>query len=502
MRNLVLALALLAACDDSPQLSDAQFPVIVNSACAGPETFGAVADDGLDDVPAIQAAIDACDGGTVQFPPGGGTYTLAPPPATGDWRTSSLHIIHGLTLDLNGAMLQMAGDNVSGDWYGIHVGRNVYNGGEPATAYVRIQNGTLAVGDVVNTTEQTHLVQVGHSLGAAPYGVYTVELSGLGFYQPETGASSGGDCIRLLGEVATPVSGVLIHDNIFLDCDRSGIAFQRGTTLVTVENNLFLGAGNSHIDFEPTSLGAVDSTVIKGNLFGPVDSAWAVSLSGSDNTLSSDILLTANIITDGGIDSYNLSRATISDNIIVNTAQQVASVQFIKAAKDIKFTGNRIYRLTGSNNAAVVSVSHHNSGMPSRLTFDGNSIYNETGSSTFNVQSATDLVFSNNRLESTVGGQAFITLTSTVQNIDGVLITGNKTTGPGLALARMAASGSLKIGAVSIVGNMTQGTLTNSIVCQGAGLLVKPLVHAANYYDGAPPIGCTSAHGSVVGQYP
>src|SRR5262249_32744907 len=132
----------------------------------------------------------------------------------------------------------------------------------------------------------THLLEI--ALGARDTVVAGVRLGPMRRPDQKVGDGIGGDCLRLIGDTGKDVDGVTIIDSSFVDCDRSGIAFQRHVHHVTIRGDTISGTGDTPIDFEPTGAGpggSIDHVAIEGSTIDrPRDAQgeWAITLTGDD----------------------------------------------------------------------------------------------------------------------------------------------------------------------------------------------------------------------------
>ncbi len=497
---------LLAACEDF-QVAEGE-GALAGGGEFSAASFGALPDDGADDRDGIQAAVQsACDagGGVVRLE--AGLYEVGNNALPGASNIESLAIRCSnvrITGEGLSTVLQATGDGVGGDWNLIQI-----RPAPSSTATVRnveIDNLLLSGAGAWNTEEQTHLVQI----GAGP--VENVSLHNLWFYQPVrqkanlAGQEKGGDCIRLLGAAGKAVRYVHISDSQFLDCDRSAIGFQRDVYDTIIDSNIFMAAGDQHIDQEPSGTGALGRLVVTNNLFmGGAQGAHSVTLTGNAvDQPSSEIVFSQNVLFGRGLSLYNVQRAVVSDNVIlgkIGSAEGV--VQARKANYDIVMRGNHIERLAGSAVGPVVSVVPHNSGFPSKWKIDGNRIVSSVDGYGLNLESISNVSIGNNDFEfrgPTANTYTAIRLLASQAALENALVLGNRAIGPLGGLVQLS-PGSYSIGAVSIVGNMSHGASTG-ILCKGGSTFTRPVVHSGNYYDGATSVSKCPTGLSLVAQYP
>jgi hypothetical protein len=206
-------------------------------------------------------------------------------------------------------------------------------------------------------------------------GVFTL----LGWFQ-------GGDCIRSLGAVATPVDGVSITDNYAAECDRSFVAFQRNSFNFTIAGNVTRKVGDQIVDQEPSGTGGIGKVVITGNRFerggAAAQGAASISLSGNGPGAEiGDAMIVSNNILDGGIITFNVARVSIEHNVISGKALQRSAdpvVHILKFTDSLRIVGNEIDRPAGAHAAAVLGASVHNNGFPIDVTIALNTLTQNT----------------------------------------------------------------------------------------------------------------------------
>src|SRR4051812_34573833 len=206
----------------------------------------AVPDDGLDDRLQIQAALD--HQGCADLGPG--VYDVGINPDGGLAGITTLIVKNGRSLRGTGpsTVLKFAGV-AHGDWNGIRMS------GES----VLVTDILIDTSGLTGTSEQAHAIQVQGHPSPIIGTTNGATIRGVWFNHPvrrtATGASiPGGDCVRLLGEPTNNVT-LSITGNHFLDCDRSGVAIQRGTFGAVIAGNTIYRTGDQDIDAEMTGSG-------------------------------------------------------------------------------------------------------------------------------------------------------------------------------------------------------------------------------------------------------
>src|SRR5215831_1098102 len=125
--------------------------------CYDPAQYGAIPNDGLDDRPAAQKAIDAAaaaGGGRVCFGAGHWTLTRAP---VGSYNRFAALSIHTPNMEIQGAgpgtVLEVVGNQGAGTLWVIAV--------DPGARNIAIRDLTIDTAHTVNTVEQFHAIEIG-----------------------------------------------------------------------------------------------------------------------------------------------------------------------------------------------------------------------------------------------------------------------------------------------------------------------------------------------------
>jgi hypothetical protein len=216
----------------------------------------------------------------------------------------------------------------------------------------------------------------------------------------------GGDCIRSLGTAERAVDGVSISENYALACDRSFIGFQRYSRNFTITGNMTKLVADQVIDQEPTGQGDIGKIVITNNRFergSGNKGQFAISLSGTGpNAEMGDAMIVSNNILDGGIRTFNVSRISIEHNVINgNPANERAEgvIDIVKHTDSVRVIGNDIHRPRASANGPVIRARTHNSGSPREITIALNTIKQYTNSHVINLEGVQGVTISDNTIE-------------------------------------------------------------------------------------------------------
>jgi hypothetical protein len=249
----------------------------------------ALPDDGMDDRLEIQAALD--HQGCADLGPG--VYNVRINPDGGLAGISALVVKDGRSLRGFGPRTVLKFVGVAhGDWNGIRM-----SGANELVSDLMIDTSGLT-----GTSEQAHAIQVQGNPATIIGTTKGATVRSVWFNHPVRTTSGGvsipgGDCLRLLGEATNNVT-VTITSNHFLDCDRSGIAIQRGTFGAIIAGNTFYRTGDQDIDVEMTGDGLGGDWSITGNVFlpgklRPISVALSGARAATNIVFSDNIMVTA-----------------------------------------------------------------------------------------------------------------------------------------------------------------------------------------------------------------
>lgn len=345
-------LLLLVACQPAPQATGA---VALVDACVRPEDHGSVSDDGQDDRAPLQQALDVAIAGPGCLELGHGVYHATRRPDPGAAAIPSLTIRGPLRLQGQGSTLAMLGS-------GIRPGESA-----PADwTLLQVQASDVTITGVAfdgvaraSTGEQTHLVQL-----RGPAERVTIERSS--FDLPgERG--SGGDCIRLFGEVDRRVRGVVLRDLRAPTCVRSAVGIQRGVHDVLVDRLETAQVHGQAIDGEPTGGPAfgcqpiVSGITIRDSILRRgADRGITVAIAGDGCAVADDVVITDSAIEDGGLDLVDVGQVTLSGLRIESARSPEDAAPALYAHRRVGsliVRDTRIVRLAGSKLQPVVQVS-------------------------------------------------------------------------------------------------------------------------------------------------
>jgi hypothetical protein len=483
--------------------------------------FNAIPNDGQDDREALQRWIDAgCASPSrlLYLPPGDWQVTRRPLPGSNN--IGSLQITcDGLTILGAGrtSRIVMLGSGVlpsnfrgPGDWWVFEIrGKSV-----------TIEGIAIDGSQRVDTGEQTHLIQLlgpaqdtelrrlyldlpilaqpADSVGCKPAktdpdfetrmcavpGHGSVLCKDLGD-RPRCSLSdgaftllgwfNGGDCIRSVGELASPVDGLTVADSFAAGCSRSFIGLQRASRNFTITGNVTKRVSDQIIDQEPTGSGTIGNVLILGNRLerggAEAQGAFAITLTGRGSGAEiGDAMVVANNLLDGGIATFNVGRISIEHNIIngqASSADASPVVSIIKVTESLRLIGNEIVRPQGAHAGDVIGLSVHNTGWPNDVTIALNTIRQDADGHAIRLLGAQNVTITGNTIlcnQPTAGTFAVVAGQSVLPGetrpplpLDGLLVSQNRARGRCNALVLAAPKGAVPIGSVSIVGNQTQG---------------------------------------------
>jgi hypothetical protein len=172
--------------------------------------------------------------------------------------------------------------------YGYGAQLRMFNGGAfdmqmlciRSASHIRLLGLHLSERDNTSTSEQTHMVEFGDA-GAGGGSVDDVELLDMVFHEAKPGDTNHhGDCVILNGAAGFENKRISIMHSQFHECNRTGIAHQKGHVFDNIIENTFDGTRNSDIDNEPTSTSDNKYESIIGNHFDHTGGSSAISVSG------------------------------------------------------------------------------------------------------------------------------------------------------------------------------------------------------------------------------
>lgn len=443
--------------------------------CFDPADFGAVPNDGVDDRAAFQAAVDAAIGAQGEVCIGPGNWDITRNPAPGASNIGSIRVVGANGLTIRGAgpatQLRMLGSGNLGDWRLIDI--------REGSTGVRVFDLYLDGSRRFQTEEQTHLLQL-----TGPVSGVTIQRVWLNL--PQIPGEGGGDCVRLLGEVATPVTGVVLRQLTGLHCDRSFVAVQRGVQQVLLEDSTSLIVGGQSIDFEPTGTGGVSDFRIVGNRLarGPAgQGAYTIAIGRADR-----VLVTSTLVSDGGIHVID-TRDVLLDGVVVTGRPGMVTLHVRKRAQRFRALNSTFIRPAGLPHGMVVSVHHQSGAAPTDATFDHSVFVQNATAPVFNIESLAHFTLTNSSLEylGQPGMLTAITGRGVIAPIEQVVIRDNRFEGQTATTLRLARHEQNLIGAVEVTGNLAD-SLSQAGVRFESGLPSVPPIICGNDFGAVPPV--------------
>lgn len=376
--------------------------------------FGAVGDGVADDSPAFRAAILAAQtagGGTVRCPPSpsGAYYRLDKDPSA----PASIWILNSVVpLRLRfeaGARVVFAGQGNFGAWslLGIRASENITIDGFDG------EMGTIINQDPDTGADPHHLIHLDNS-GTPARDIRNIRIINSRFRYTR------GDQIRAWSEAGRKTRLVWV-----IDCDmdgaptlgvptptpnpRSCIQLQRNVENFWVVNTWMIRSHKALIDCEPTGSGEISAVAVLYCVLvslpdDPTQGSSPVAISGNGPTEPNrNSQFIGNIVYNGGMQSEQLDRCTIADNIFIdNRTASNPTLHLNGRISEVTVRGNRIYRLASTTTEQPVMLVQHGGGatdVPSNLRIEDNDFYQEKYSSVVHIEGCTGtLFFTSNRL--------------------------------------------------------------------------------------------------------
>jgi hypothetical protein len=482
IRIIAVAIAFVA-CSHSPSTSSTTSPLTgTPGGCIDPATYGAIPNDGLDDRPAIQSAIDAAAAaGGREICLGAGVFDVTTAPI-GSYNRFAALSWHAPNVILSGAGELATVLRVSGDQGGAGpIGIVSLDPGAMGAAIRDLAFDTISA---TNTGEQFHAIEIGSGVGDTPTGpsVTGVIVERVRFDHPVIPGQRKGDCIRLLGNSeASEVRNVRLADLDFSACARSGVSMQRNVNVLTIARSYFDAdkIGGAPIDGEATGGGWDHGLVIEANHFVRVAAAgepYAIELTSQTN-----YAITGNVFVGRGMFAYRTTDGAITGNSFDATDVITGGVvELQNQAERIAVTGNTIRR-RGSNGNAI-HLAPHSGGMPTGVAIVGNTIRNETDGACIYVHSLVDAVVAGNQCIGGSGPNSMgVYLPAISRQVEDVAIANNTFRGFTYA-AIMVVPGPYPVVGVVVSGNVSMAS--GPMRCPNASLIpIGGLLRAANLWS-------------------
>jgi len=457
----------------------------------------AVPNDGQDDTPKIQAAIDdaaAANGGTVCLSAGHWTIGRGRAPHNTHAGLSTHGAPTTLTGNGPGTVLDLVGDQGRSDISVIAL--------DPGASDVRIERLTIDTSAARNTDVQTHAIGIGTA--ACPAGgddcglaVTDVTVRDVTFRHPvQTDGTLKGDCIRILGQRPTmPVKRVTIVGSSFLDCDRSGIAVQRNViSLAVLDNHFGEKIGDTAFDAEATG-GDDDGLRLIGNSFADSTVNASASLTSYHHAVVS-----GNTFNGRGLSIYRSSDVIVADNTFdVTEASGIGVIDAENVADNVRIDNN-IIRRHGTAGAAVYVIPH-SGGVPGPVSVTNNTMVLATNADAVYADGVRGISVRDNDITfvNPAPDASGVHLQAINGPINQVMITGNTITGPLSATGGNTYFAAVRLdarpqpfGDITVAMNSARAAVRSFTCSQSStGLFPQPIISFGNRWTVAP--SCTVA---------
>jgi hypothetical protein len=194
----------------------------------------------------------------------------------------------------------------------------------------------------------------------------SVEIDHMTFANP----TLGGDCMQFVGyDVTTPTDrriwNVSVHDSLFENCSRSGIAIHSGLHHCSIKDNRFLDTWDQDIDGESGGSHGLDDCEVADNLFvrGP-HAQSAISMAPQD---WSNAHIHHNRFDGRSLDVYGCQTCEQDHNVILNTMPGPPSLYMRKNLVDVAIH-HETYEHPGPTLAAIVKIEQAGSVHPINVT--------------------------------------------------------------------------------------------------------------------------------------
>lgn len=318
---------------------------------------------------AIQAAIDACiaAGGGEIYAPAGWDIPLNKTTTPGESYGVLVNTTVPIVFNMEGVTLRFTRATGAGDFYGVMV-----RGGPVSFIGVTFSQRGMSV-----VLEQQHMVQVGRGSGT----LLTDGAQRTKFHRCTFIDGVGGDGIRLLGNgyADARVVDTSIDDCDFIDCDRSGVSFQRGVERTCIDMSRFVGTGDQDIDFEPTGTGGLGQLAIdKCSFRRTAVTKGCMTLTGQgepdENKYSvvSDCTFIGGIVSGRKLRNLRFVNNTIEFDRALSGADPVLG--FTSLADDVLIEGNTIIRGASAPDGDVVEIAYDLPNLPRNAKVHNNNI--------------------------------------------------------------------------------------------------------------------------------
>lgn len=400
--------------------------VVAHAACSDPAVYGAIPDDGIDDAPALTAAL-AGDGRVCLR---AGVYDLEYRPHA----VPSIAIGPGQSITGLGpaSVLRQHGDGGGGTWIAVALRGGLL---ERVLVYQDAWN--------LDPAGQTHMVQIEDSTGS------TLRDAMLG-----PGVTGAGDCVRLFG-ATNAIRRALVTGVVAAGCWRSGISVQHGVVSAVVSASSWHAEHGQAGDYEPTSAGPVQ-IVWTGNLFTTTHGGIALTLSDKGDNGS---VVTGNVIV-GAVQAVRATNVVFDGNVITGSTAVGPVLQVVGGATGTRITHNVIAKPSGGVAGYAVQFAQQSGLAPAHVLIAGNRISQWTQAQAIQLEGATSVIVAENDITAAAWSAGWpISCRSITAACDGLIVLGNviEAMGPTAAGVEIAGYGATPHGVLVASGNVFRG---------------------------------------------
>jgi len=496
MKKIALVLAVITAACAAPEGTTEQALTVAPAhACVDPAAYGAAPDDGVDDRPGIQAAIDyaaSIGGGEVCL--GAGTWDVTKSPI-GTYDRFAAISWHSPNISLRGAgelatTIRMVGDGGAGKANVVSL--------DPGASWARVSDLAIDTSLTFNTDEQSHAIEVGTGVGSCATcpPVTDVTIQRVRINHPVIPGERKGDCVRVFGNYTnTEARNIKLLDLDLLACARSGIALQRNANYVTVSRVYFAGdnIGATMFDGEATGGGWDKGLIVEGCTFVrtlPGGDSMALALTSQTN-----YQIVGNTFVGRGLWLYRTTDGLVANNTIdaTDALQGAGVIETGNVATRVSIVGN-VVRRRGAGGSGI-KMQPHSGGLPGPIVVADNVVLLENDSTCIFMHSPADVAITGNVCTGNGGPNSMgVYLAAISQQVDGVSITGNTFRNFGFAAVRMGA-GAFGFSGVTISGNTSRAS-NYGLRCDGGTGSSSSVASSGNNWS--TPSSCAYATGGML----
>jgi hypothetical protein len=408
--------------------------LIAGVTCIDPASFGAAPDDGKDDAPAIQQAIDAAGRSGAAVCLGKGVFHLER--VERQKLYGSLVVTRALEMYGQGpnTVLRMSGSGNRRDWRAIEI---------RGARGVQLHDFTIDGLEAHDTVEQTHLIDI--AWGSHDITMNRMTLGPMRKPGEIVGKGIGGDCVRLLGKPGNEVTDVTISNSTLTDCDRSGVALQRGLRRIHLSNLTITGTGDQSIDFEPTGRSDIqDIVMVRLDIkhHPNAQGSDAIAIGGHTKLVTRRVTLADSKIDGGGVRIIDATGVQLLRNTInFGARKKMPVISILRRGSDISIRKNTLIRPATAQPGPIVAGTHLGKDAARGVVVEDNDIQQETPAPVVRMTSINGVVVQRNRIVYSGGDtkMAIVNISAVLGDVDDIRVSDNVIAG--------------EAGAVIVVGN-------------------------------------------------